>query len=263
MGTILKARPLVSNPATEAKVDIICPFYGQYQKLMDLCKSIWYHTRSNRYRLYLVDDCSPNKTYIPAFKDAPYTTIIQNAQQRGFGGSLLEGFNAGQNDWVVFIHSDCVIHSAHWLEELLHSHLRNPKAGIVAPRTNNPVVEDRRLQAERQDPPRNDVVLEKGYLPLYCALCRRDVFHRINGFVKQYPFRYYEDEELAHRMRAYGFDQVVSGKSWVYHHGGATVGALLKLQEGETYHGPDYRKIIEENRLRCIQDLKGLSRASH
>lgn len=253
--TVLKCR-VSQTPITEAAVDIIVPFVGCYQKLYDLCKSIWRNTRSNRYRLYLVDDCSPNKTYVPAFKEAPYTTIVQNDKQLGFGASLKVGFDMGKNPWIVIMHSDCLVETSHWLTGLFRSFFRNPQTGMVSPLTNNPGVDNINFKGNKADPPRQDYVLEKGYLPLYCALCQRDLFSQIGGFIKAYPFRYYEDEELAHRMRRYGLQQVISGSSWVRHYGAATVSSFLKLQEEKRYNGPDYRKIIAENRDRCIVDLK-------
>jgi GT2 family glycosyltransferase len=249
MAKIFQARPLVSNELTQAKVDIVLPFHGQYQRVHTLCQSIWRHTKSHNYHLYLVDDNSPNKTYALAYKKAPRTTVIQNEKQLGFGGALQHGFESGKNEWVVFIHSDCNIESGNWLQDLLISHLKNPKAGMVSPRTNNPGIDDSRLQASKTDPPSEDIVLDKGYLPLYCALCRRDLFPQIGGFIKAYPYRYYEDEELSYRIKAHGLVEIVSGRSWVYHYGAATVGPLLKTNKIS-------QQMIEENRMKCVADLK-------
>jgi GT2 family glycosyltransferase len=80
-------------------------------------------------------------------------------------------------------------------------------------------------------------------------LAPREVFQYIKGFVKPYPFGWYEDEELSHRMRAYGFKLGVSGRSWIHHEGGATVKTIV----GED---PKVREIMESNRERCIADMK-------
>ena len=258
MEKTIKSR-ISADPVALAEIDLIVPFHGQYQKTYDLCKSIWHNTKSNRYHLYLVDDHSPNKTYIPAFQKAPHTTVIQNKTQLGFGASLYEGFEKGKSPWVLFMHSDCLVETADWLTALLITYFKNPKTAMVSPRTNNPGVEDERLKADKgtRQP---DCVLEKGYLPLYCALCPRQLFGQIGGFIKPYPFRYYEDEELGHRIRAYGLKQVVSGTGWIFHHGAATVSTFLKQQETRRGTGPNYKIMIEENRARCIADLKLLGR---
>jgi len=241
-----------ADPVTMAKIDIIVPFHGQYQKLYDLCKSIWYNTKGNQYHLYLVDDCSLNKTYLPAFQKAPNTTVIQNDQQLGFGASLHKGFEVGRNEWVVFLHSDCRIETSDWLSGMLLTYFKNPHTAMVSPRTNNPGTDDLRLKSEKGIH-QSDCVMEKGYLPLYCALCSRQLFSEIGGFVKPYPFRYYEDEELAHRIRACGLRQTISGNSWVFHHGAATVSSLLK-------QGNKYKGVIEENRERCIADINAFKK---
>jgi len=258
MKTTHKARPLGRNPISNFAVDIILPFHGCYDKLYQACKSIWHNT-AHPYRLFLVDDASPNKTYLGAFEKAPNTVVIQNEEQLGFGASLWEGFKEGNNSWVVFMHSDCEVNNLNWLSEMYKTYLNYPKAGIVAPRTDNPVGSDK-LKAEKTDKAVPDFVLGKEYLPLYCALCPRDIFLKINGFVKSYPFRYYEDEELAYRMRHYGYQQVVSGATWVKHSGSSTVSSLCRLQDDPIYNGPDYKQIIEENRIRCIRDMQSLKK---
>jgi len=116
---------------------------------------------------------------------------------------------------------------------------------MVAPRTNNPVVHDLRLQAESNAAPIENVILKDGFLPLYCSLCRRELFENINGFVKNYPCRGYEDEELAIRMRRNGYLQAISGKSWIYHAGSATTSKIN-----------NYSNILENNRNLCLEDLK-------
>jgi GT2 family glycosyltransferase len=258
MNKNFKARPIERNELTNAKVDIIIPFHGQYKLLHELCQSIWYNTRGIKYNLYLVDDCSPNKGYLNSYKKAPNVTLIQNTEQLGFGASLQKGFEAGKNEWVVFLHSDCKIESGNWLKELLKSYLNNPKAGIVSPKTNNPGIDSKYMQ-ESKFKQTSDYILEEGYLPLYCALCKRDLFNNINGFIKNYPFRYYEDEELYYRLTSYGLQEIVSGSSWIHHQGSATVSSLLKLQETFLYNGPDYKSIIESNRVKCINDIRKIS----
>ncbi len=59
----------------------------------------------------------------------------------------------------------------------------------------------------------------------------------------------YEDEELFHRMKFYGFSQGISGKSWIHHDGAAT---FKKLNKNELMQQ------IENNRSQCIKDINSL-----
>lgn len=252
----LKAR-LIQRPKFE--VDIICPFHGCYDKVYALCKSIWMTTKQP-YHIYLVDDCSPNMNYLAAFKDAPRMTLVRTEKHSGFGGALAEGFNAAYekkqpSEWVVFLHSDCEIQTTTWLMDLAKSYekLMPQKVGIVSARSNNPGIS---FLEGKKGVVSDDFVLQEGALPLYCALCRRELFEHIGGFVRPYPYALYEDEELAYRMAACGLKQGVSGASWVFHHGGATVDFLCQQQLAKDYEGTDYKKIMENNRMLCLRDIQ-------
>jgi len=241
-------------------VDIIIPFHGQYEKVASLVSSLIYLTRSNHFRICLVDDCSPNSNFVfDGFEDVPNLKSVQTEEQLGFGGALEYGMKAMENEpnvfpWVVFLHSDCLIEDANWLLAMGQTMQKLKAEGVkmVGSRTNNPTVEDvelkNKLYAERHAEPTEDVVLEEGYLPLYCALCHRHLFHYIKGFIKHYPYAGYENRELADRMRSYGYKQAVCGSSWVHHEGDATLQYLRRTN-------PHAKKIMEGNKNLYMRDI--------
>jgi GT2 family glycosyltransferase len=98
----------------------------------------------------------------------------------------------------------------------------------------------------------DDVVLEDSHLSLYCFLCHRSLFNLVGGFIKDYPFGFFEDEEFAYRMRKYGYRQAIAGSSWIKHWGQATIRELWRTNQ-------ESRKILtEENRQKCIKDIRAL-----
>ena len=50
-------------PFSKSKVDIIIPFYAQYEKVVSLIQSIVLAVRSNPYQITLIDDCSENENF--------------------------------------------------------------------------------------------------------------------------------------------------------------------------------------------------------
>ena len=100
--------------------------------------------------------------------------------------------------------------------------------------------------------PEEDIILKNEPLPLFCAMCHRDLFNYIGGFIKEYPYTWYENEELAFRMKKKGLLQGISSKSWIKHYGGSTVKYFLDQD-------PKIINIINENRNLCINDIKKLS----
>ena len=234
-----------------AKVDIIIPFHKQESKVSKLVESILTIThKTNSYRIILVDDASKND-WGDLWKQVPGVSIVRNEKQLGFGGSLYQGFINSDAPWVVFMHSDCLIETPNWMFEMGKTLIKyrdnKIKVKMVSARTNNPGEGyDERLKASKTEIS-EDSILSSGVLPLYCAMCNRELFERIGGFIKKYPYALYEDEELAFRMKKYGYLQGICGKSWVRHEGGATVNSLAK--------NPKIRKIMENNRELCMKDM--------
>lgn len=245
-------------------VDIICAFHGQYAKVNVVLDSIFRLTRSNYYKVIIVDDASPNENFIKliernAAKNASRKKIENNIKtvrldaQVGFGAAMKAGFDVSENPYVCFMHSDCKIENINWLRSLGECLLKhkpqnvrlvspmadNAVGGHPAQTYNNKIVEDCILE--------ND-----DFLTMYCFLCHRELFSRCGGFIKSYPYGYYEDQEFAARMQHHGFKQAVCGSSWIHHDGELTIKTLWKSN-------PKIKTIMEEeNRERCIADMKTL-----
>lgn len=258
MPKTFQARPIYRHlvELKEKKIDIILPFFGNYEKVYRLLKQIWGGLKSNPYQIYLIDDCSPNEVFIRGFESAPWTKVIRNETQLGFGGALAAGFNKSiemenPNELVVFLHSDCHADDSNWLWELLKSYmiLKPHGVGLVSARTDNPVHDNPQLKGDKSSVTA-DVIVEEGYVPLHCAVCEKSLFKQINGFIKPYKYGFYEDEELAYRMRKHKLKQGISGGSWIGHEGGATFNKLKNNKE--------VLAAIDANREQCIKDIKSL-----
>lgn len=251
-------------PFSDQLVDIIIPYRGAYDKVAQLIKSLIYNTRSNQFRVCVVDDCSPNSTFLDtAFDGFVNVKQIRNEEPLGFGASLEAGCQAlaqepsGLFPWLVFMHSDVEVVDGNWLISLGQTmqELKDSGVKMVGAMSDNPTIDDPRFKAERRELTeggRKDVVLTDDiYLPLYCVLCHRDLFPRIGGFIKHYPYAGYEDRELAARMRSYNYYQAICGKSWVHHEGGASKKWMLEKN-------PGLIKEMKRNENRWLQDVKNL-----
>jgi GT2 family glycosyltransferase len=263
-----KTRPLSLKPFSTSRVDIIVPFHSQYERVSGLIRSIIMSVKSNPYQITLVDDCSDNRSFGEEVKREfakntpdgykPQVQYIRSDEHLGFAGALKLGFDSTENPWVLFMHSDCVVEDPNFMIDMGQSLLRWKKEGspvkMVSASSDNPC-DLEAARAGRMDKGEADIVLESETLPLFCAMCNRDLFRHIGGFLKPYPYAWYEDEELAHRMRAMGLRQGVSSKAWVRHHGGATVKYLWESK-------PESKAAMEGNRERCLKDIRGLKRAT-
>lgn len=260
------ARPLNEVSEFNSQVDLIIPYHGQYAKVVQLLETIFRLTRSNFYQVYVVDDASENADYINIIQrnaDKNADRLKQNkvvhtlrlAEQKGFAGACKAGYDMGESPFVCFINSDCLIKDSGWLRAMGESLLTLKEQGVrmVAPMTNNPVNGDEAQKGEPFTRSAEDVILgDDSHLSLYCFMCHRELFRKVGGFLKQYPYGYYEDEEFAARLRKHGFKQAVCRSSFVHHDGASTIRTIWR-------ENPNIRTIMEEeNRQRCIEDMKGL-----
>ena len=261
-------RQTIKRDFSYSQVDIIVPFHGQYEHVTKLIESI-YRTTRRPFLLTLVDDASPNAQYLQNIKDSTNVNCIRNEEQIGFGASLKVGFEATNFPWVVFMHSDCYIENPNWLNTLGESMMELKDQGVkmVSAVMDNPGGADwihpkMKIEANllQQNIPNTslilpDIVLNENYcLPLVCALSHRDLYRHIGGFVKPYPYGWYEDVELSYRMRKHGFKQALCQKCWIKHKGQATIGPLLATEDKSVFN-----QMSEENYQRCLGDLKKLA----
>jgi len=259
-----KSRPMEFKLFSRSAVDILIPFHGQYEKVSELIKSIVLSVKSNPYQITLIDDASENKDFGEKIKNQflkttpqgclPQVQYLRSEKQIGFGGALKLGFDNTRSPWILIMHSDCVVEDSNFMIQMGQSLLNWKKQGIpvkmVSARTDNPG--DLELaKSKLLEKGEKDIILQNETLPLFCAMCNRDLFHYINGFIKPYPYAWYEDEELAHRMRKFGLLQGISTKAWVKHQGGSTIKLVWETK-------PESKKIMESNRSLCLADVKRL-----
>lgn len=239
----------------KSKVDIIIPYHGQYERVRKLVESIMIGVRSNPYQITLIDDFSPNEDFGKELnKIDPIVRVFRSKKQLGFGGAINLGVNNTVQPWTLFLNSDCVVEHNNWMLEMGRSliELKNKGVRVVTARNNLkyegcPDI----IQGKKEDIV-GDFILDDGFIPLFSFMCHRDLFKHIGGLIKEYPYGNYEDEEFAYRLNSYGFKQAICGKSWIYHEGSATFNYLLNKY-------PNIKNDIQENRNRCINDLKLLN----
>jgi len=258
------ARPIIPVPFSRSRVDIIIPFHGQYEKVSSLIQSILLGVKSNPYQITLVDDCSENKNFYQEINDQfkkstqegyrSQVVCIRNEKQLGFGGALRVGYENTNLPWVLFLHSDCLVEDPNFMIEMGQALVdwKNQKIPVkmVSARSNNPGDCDR-AKSKIEDKDSKNIILENETLPLFCSMCHRDLFRHIGGFIKSYPYAWYEDEELSYRMRKFGFKQGISTKAWIRHEGGSTIKYIWNKIK-------DSRGIMEKNRELCLEDIKKL-----
>lgn len=212
-----------SPPFHMQPVDIIIPYHGEYDKVARLMESIFKTVRTNRYQITLVDDASANAKFIASFKKIPGVVTTRHPKQLGFGAAVNSALKITKQPFVLIMQSDVVVEGNKWLYNLGESlyTLKQKNVKMVSPLTDKPLVDDKRMVAGKREF-RDDVILEDGFLPMYCFLCHRELFKRV-GPMKECPYAGGEAQEFAARMKSAGYLQGICGSSWVHHEGRATL----------------------------------------
>jgi GT2 family glycosyltransferase len=249
-------RKMENNPFYMAPVEIIIPFHGEQARVAKLMESIFSTVHTNRYLISLVDDGSPNKTFIKQIdgKKLPGVRCFRTDENKGFGAAVNLALTTPWSQkitWVAIIQSDVFAEDNNWLSNLgdTMNLLKGQGVKMVSPMTNNPMTDSEALAGQKSDR-RVDSILTKDFLPMYCVLAHRELFNKV-GLLKEYPYAGTEVQEFAHRMNKMGYKQAVCGTSWVNHTGGATLANFaenLKAQE-------ILRKVKEEFSPQLQKDL--------
>ena len=253
----------VTRVIDRCSVDIIIPYHGQYDLVRRALLSILRHTRSNPYQVTLVDDGSKGAAaheFLETISQAPQTQCVRIEEQQGFGAAINAGLSKTTQPYVCIMHSDCEIMHINWLSRMGEALVENKDKGVrmVSALSDNPGENHESLAMEynefnKMTLSQSQIDIATDPLPMYCCLCHRGLFNRIGG-IRNYPYTWFENEELFYRMKFHNFRQAIANYSWIKHEGSATVKALLQTSE-------DAKSLEDEmynNRQRCIKDLREL-----
>lgn len=233
--------------------EIVIPFHGQYLNVRNCIESILVCTVDCPYRIFLVDDASKNDSFLGEMKKLSNVVEgIRLKEQRGFGAAMNAAVQATKLPFLVFLHSDVKIVDGKWLMELYKSFCRMRKSDrveMVCATSSNPPNQCESLLRQRREKKGDTVATEP--LPIFGALCARSLFHTVGGF-REYKYGWYEDEEWFWRLKRWGYNEGVSGMSYIEHEGGKTVDSLWKTN-------PETKVIMTEtNRDLCLNDVRKL-----
>jgi len=218
------------------EVSVVIPAYGNWAYTAACLKSISKARCLHGIEVILVDDASADETgeAAPAIEGLRY---IRNAQNLGFIGTCNRGASEAASKYLVLLNNDTQVTDG-WLDRLVEVFGRFPDAGLVGSRL---VYPDGRLQecggivfedGSAWNYGRNDNPSRPEYLCVreadYCSgaaiMLETALFRKLGGFDERYRPAYYEDTDLAMRVRAAGRKVYVQPASTVIHHEGVTSG---------------------------------------
>ena len=238
------------------RASIIVPVFNQLPYTLACLRSLSDCGDATAFEVIVVDDASTDASarVLPSIPGLRYHRNLQNL---GFIGSCNAGAELAAGDFVVFLNNDTTV-TPGWLDALLDTFRLHPDTGLAGSKL---VYPDGRLQeaggivfadgsgwnyGRFEDPahPRFNFVREVDYCSGASIALRRSQFLQLGGFDSHYAPAYYEDTDLAMRVRQAGMKVRYQPASTVVHHEGVSSGT--DLAKGiKAYQVSNHRKFLE------------------
>jgi O-antigen biosynthesis protein len=218
------------------QASIVVPVYNHLEHTLTCLRALAMQPQRHRFEVIVVDDCSQDASgeVLPTIPGLRYQ---RNAENLGFIGACNAGAAAARGEYLVFLNNDTAVQPG-WLDALLDTFATHHDTGLVGAKL---VYPDGRLQeaggivfsdgsgwnyGRFDDPaaPQYNFVREVDYCSGAAIALRRALFEELGGFDSHYAPAYYEDTDLAMRVRRAGLSVLYQPKSVVVHFEGISSG---------------------------------------
>jgi GT2 family glycosyltransferase len=221
------------------RVSVIIPTYGQVAYTYRCLASIAAHAPAADFEVIVIDDASPEPNAADPAR-IPWLRFLRNETNLGFIGACNVAAAATRGHYLCFLNNDTEV-APGWLDAMLEVFERHASVGLVGSRLIYP---DGRLQeagavlyrdgtgwncGRGEDPLASayNFLRETDYGSGASLMIPRALFERLGGFDPHYAPAYFEDTDLAFRVRQAGLKVIYQPRSLVMHHEGVSNGQDL------------------------------------
>ncbi|HEX3162873.1 MAG TPA: glycosyltransferase, partial [Pseudolabrys sp.] len=237
-------------------VSVIIPVHDKFEVTYYCLCSLLFAFNETSFEVIVVDDGSHDETRrIHQFVSG--IRVVRQEQNQGFVRACNAGARLARGEFVVFLNNDTEV-TALWLDELVaafrnfdgvglagsklvypEGHLQ--EAGGVIWGSGNPWNVGRNASAED---PRYNYVRVADYVSGAALMIRRNLWEQVGGFSDEFAPGYFEDTDLAMKVRETGHSVLYVPQSVVYHFEGQTGGKSVSrgTKAFQEVNRPKFRK---------------------
>ncbi len=220
----------------QPEVTVIIPVFNKWAYTAACLRSLADTSCRTPFETIVVDDQSSDET-AERLATVGGLICIRNEENLGFIASCNRGSTEASGKYIVLLNNDTQVLDG-WLDALLATFEQFPDTGLAGARLIYP---DGSLQESgaiifndgsgwnygRGDNPEKPEYLytrETDYCSGACIMLKTELFRELGGFDTLYSPAYYEDTDLAFRVRAKGLKVRVQPRATIVHHEGITSG---------------------------------------
>jgi len=220
----------------QPKASIIIPVYNKWSYTAACLTSLLEVKGKYSFEVIVVDDQSSDES-AHHLSRIEGLTHLRNEKNLGFVGGCNRGARHARGEYVIFLNNDTRVLEG-WLDELIDTFDREPLAGLVGSRL---VYPDGSLQEsggiifndgsgwnygrdQNAEDPKYHFLRESDYVSGACIALNTKYFHELGAFDERYAPAYYEDTDLAFRVRESGRKVFIQPQSVIVHYEGVTSG---------------------------------------
>jgi GT2 family glycosyltransferase/glycosyltransferase involved in cell wall biosynthesis len=251
-----QALPVLVRPESP-RASVIVPVYNHFHHTRTCLQALAACGDATPFEIIVVDDGSSDETQVQ-LAELPGLHYQRNPENLGFIGACNAGAAVAQGDFLVFLNNDTAVQPG-WLDALLRTFALHDDVGLAGSKL---VYPDGRLQeaggivfsdasgwnyGRFDDPaePRYNFVREVDYCSGAAIAIRRSLFDRFGGFDAHYAPAYYEDTDLAMKVRQAGLRVLYQPASVVVHFEGVTSGTDTAGSGTKRYQVVNQQKFLE------------------
>lgn len=249
--------PVLTLPGySTPQISIVIPVHNNFELTYHCIASLILNASNIQFEVIIVDDQSTDKT-VDIDNYIKNLNVVRNKNNLRFLLSAEAGANTAKGDYILFLNNDTEV-SNNWLDALIYTFETFADVGMVGSKLIYPTGKLQEAggivwgnghpwnvgNRKNASDPIYNYTRQADYLSGAAMMLKRSVWKEIGGFSKDFIPAYYEDTDLAFKVREAGYKTLYCPASTVVHFEGMSNGTELNagVKRFQSINAPRFRR---------------------